>query len=636
MNCSKSKDKCISFVLTLCSLFGICVSNNCYTVDGKLYEELGGGWNGWLWKIQKSLQQLGYEELCIGILLYFAFLYLLPKVKKNLSLWNILFGAVSALILLLCESYYHDNNWDRVFGNGTAVLLSIVRGIGIAIPASILFSLVSEIQVFTKDKSEKSTWKQFFVIFASVMVAWTPYLIIMFPGNVSADATDAIAQVLGYEEYCWTVKSVFQTRPDMLLNNHHPVLYTMILAFFVKVGEWLGSYAWGLELYCIIQSICFAASGAYLICYLRELGVKKGVYIGSWLFFALNPLFPLWGATVVKDVPFSFVMLLFVIFLKKAVDTSEFKFRKHGLPLMISALFLMLIRNNGTYILLVLLPFVLLGYRKDKKKAIHLFAVLGTSLLIVLVGIQGILFSCLEIPKGSRREVLSVPVQQIARTITEYDDFTEEEESSILAVLGLRADSIEKLSEKYNPMLADPVKNSYDKNCTSAEFKEFLRVWLRGLLRHPDSYVEAFLNLNYSWFSMDSVRDFHYYNGIMEDELSIMLPGAELPKSLASARKAVWRVVAILEKIPLTQCFIEFSVYTWFYVICLLMMLKKKRYSELLCTGALYVNYLICFVGPVAYTRYALPMIACAPFVLAMTFKREEENEIAVSENTME
>ena len=301
--------------------------------------------------------------------------------------------------------------------------------------------------------------------------------------------------------------------------------------------------------------------------------------------------------------------------------------RKHGVPLMISALFLMLIRNNGTYILLVLLPFVWLVLRKEKSKMRGILSVLGISLLVVLVGIQGILFSAMGIPKGSRREVLSIPAQQIARTLVEYDDFTQVEEEKIVAVFGLNGTTLDKLKESYNPMLADPVKNKYDKTCTSKELVDFFGVWLKGLLRHPDSYVEAFLNLNYSWFSMDSVRDFHYYNGIMEDELSIMLPGAELPESLASARKAVWRIVAIFEKFPLTQCFIEFSTYTWLYAIGLVIMLHRKRYRELLCTGALYLNYLICFVGPVAYTRYALPMMVCAPLVLVLTFTQEEKQK---------
>ena len=49
-----------------------------------------------------------------------------------------------------------------------------------------------------------------------------------------------------------------------------------------------------------------------------------------------------------------------------------------------------------------------------------------------------------------------------------------------------------------------------------------------------------------------------------------------------------------------------------------------KRKEELLACIFIFANYLICFAGPIAYLRYALPMIVCAPFVIFMTFREKK------------
>jgi hypothetical protein len=41
----------------------------------------------------------------------------------------------------------------------------------------------------------------------------------------------------------------------------------------------------------------------------------------------------------------------------------------------------------------------------------------------------------------------------------------------------------------------------------------------------------------------------------------------------------------------------------------------------------IFVNYAICFVGPVAYMRYVIPMVACIPFVIFITFSRDKNSE---------
>ncbi len=618
----------ISFILTILSMASICINNNTYTVLGDFNEELGGGINGLLWKIQKSLEAFQYTDIMIVFLLFFAFLYLIPLLDKNLFVWSIPFSAIASLFLLLCESYYEDNNWDRVFGNGTAFIFSMIRGIGTTILIFFLFQMINIIIIQLKEKRDdkKNLWKNRFLVWLLIFGAWIPYMIIMFPGNICADATDAIAQILGRKEYSWTASSVIFENTNSIINNHHPVFYTGILWFFIKVGKLIGSYAWGMELYCILQCAFAAAVITYYLDYIKSIGVSKKIYHFTLLFFMFNPLFPLWSTTVVKDTPFTFIVLFCVVILRKVLENPSTKLlTMQNFTLMLGLLLMMLIRHNGAYMLIILLPWSIFLLWKKKKQMKKILFCIAVPLFIFQIIIQGIILPSLKIPKGSMREMLSIPAQQIARTIQEYNDFSDEEEAAILAVFdGKKDTTVEEIADDYNPELADPVKNKFDKYCTATEKKEFFIVWIKGLFRHPDSYIEAFLNLNYSWFGLDSNRDFHYYNGIMEDETGKMLPGVELPTQLATARKAVWRIVDILTKNPLTMWTIEFSIYTWLYVICLFVMFIRKKYTEFFCCGILYLNYLINFVGPVAYTRYAIPMIACAPFLVVLTFSKKK------------
>jgi hypothetical protein len=358
---------------------------------------------------------------------------------------------------------------------------------------------------------------------------------------------------------------------------------------------------------------------------MKELGLSKNLARIIYVFFVLCPIFPLWGLSTFKDTPFTIALLLVIILLYDAFKFPEkFKGKKY-FALFLVLLLLMLVRNNGFYMLLVLLPFVIIHFRKDKKFLVKIVSVLLIPMLLFKVGYTEILFNAVGIHEGSPREMLSVPFQQTARYILEYkDEITPEEEENILAVLGSGDTTLDDIADSYMPDRSDPVKSLYNKYATNSDLINYFKTWAVELKKHPAVYVEAFLNLNYSWFNFESRHDFVYYDGIIDENIPKYVSGLENPESLTDAKDALWQFVHLIAQVPLVSATLELSFYTWAYVVVFLAMLMRKKHKELLAILPIFANYLICFVGPVAYMRYVVPMVACLPFTIFITFSRDK------------
>lgn len=616
----------ISLLLAWMSIGCLYISNNTYVVLGDLNEKLGGGINGWLYKLQSGFQQMGYEACIIFVMLTFFFLKFLPTLEKELFRWSIPFAVGAAGCLLLSEAYYQDDSWDRVFGNTTAVLLSTFRAAGIAVLMFVLFHLVSRLRLELSGKSTlDNKRKAFWTTAGLIFLAWVPYLICMFPGIISSDAVDQFAQVLGRREYSWTKNTVILQDPNFLWNNSHPVFSTLLMGAAVFLGRLIGSNNWAMELYCVGQCAFFAMAVSYFLTYIRELGISKILYRCCFFFFALHPLFALWGVTIVKDTPFSFLMLLVVVGLLKVTRSNSEKIDKDCVYLMVSMFFFMLTRNNGFYLLLLSLLCAIPIFWKQKTLLKKLLLVFAVPMLVFQVGIQSILLPVCGIAGGGRREVFSVPSQQLARTIKEHNDFTEEEQAAIMAVYDFKGDkTVEQWVSRYLPDYADNARNCFDTYATKEELAAMMKVWMKGFFRHPLTYIEAVFNVNFGWFGLDNDRDGRFYKGEITEAMSSMLPGIEQPPELLAARKGIMRLVDLASKNPFTMWMAEYSLYTWIHIICLLLMLRQKKYQELFCTLVSYFNYLLLFAGPISYIRYALPMMVCTPLVIILTFAKKE------------
>lgn len=621
------KEKLVCIILAMVSTFCFCIENNTYVVSNEQAIEIGSKIGIILFQLKSAIKVPTYVG-CFGVvLLYFAYRYMMRFINKNQLKWSVPFAFISSLVLLLCESYYMYDNWNKVFGNTTALFTSLIRGTGICIIVNFLFLGICNVKLHLEqtELNQEKKYSEYIFYIGILMLCWLPYIVIMFPGAMNPDTRDQLAQIVGNERLCWTARTVNIDTTNSLWNNHHPVFYTWILSWFVEIGRMIGSYPWAFEIYCVLQCILLAGTISCLLMYLKKRGISKRVCMLILGFFALNPVVPLYGMTVMKDTLFGILMLACVSLFYELFRNPKVFSTKKAFCLIIAAFLLMLVRNNGFYLLLMLLPVALWFYRKDKTTMKRILFIMILPLLVFQVGINGILFHQLKISQGSPREMMSVPFQQTARYIKEYGDtISEADEKVILKILSNPENSLQTIADKYESTRADSVKGMYNKNASSEDMKEYIKVWFKYLLKHPTVYIQAFLNLDYGWFTMDSKKDNVYYDGITDETTKEVLSGLESPEKLSSARNVISSYVKILGRLPFTAWLTEFSAYSWLYLVVLFVMCMRKKYFELLSCGLIFFNYLICFIGPVGYMRYVVPMLICAPWVFVLAFGEKE------------
>ena len=552
------------------------------------------------------------------------------KAKREEKVSVFLFSQFAVFMLMLCDSYRQTSSWDLVFGGECAAAVAIVKIFGIGI---LLYTVLSYVLNYinspkfslTRDGAVKKSYKKDFVIYLLIiLICWLPYIVLLYPGTITHDAIDEIAQLYGNKDMCWTQRSIVLINPDMIINNHHPVFYTGILGLFCKLGKVIGSYETAFYIYTVLQCIFLASVFAYTVVFTKKRKAKKGFIVFEVLFFALNPLLADFACTIVKDVPFTAVTLLAMLSIYDILDSEE-KRPVSYILLFIECMLMMLLRNNGIYMLAIFLVIaIIVLIKSDKKKLAKTASAVIVAVLVFQIGFINIICPHLQITPGSKRELLSVPFQQTARYVKEYpDDISKEDEKAILSVLNF--DSVKDMAKAYDPTLADSVKNEYNKYATNEDLANYFKVWFKQLKTHPNSYVEAYLNLHYSWFSFNSVDTFTVYSSQKRGRLRLdkVLPEWNTKAGVASGRRLVTTVTEAFKSNPVSDVFVEMGSYTWLYLFLLIYGIAKRKKKSLVVNTIMFANYLICFVSPVAYTRYALPMIAASVFSLFVTMTEE-------------
>ena len=308
------------------------------------------------------------------------------------------------------------------------------------------------------------------IVTAILLVAWLPYLLSYAPGSFNYDGLASITQYYTGE-----------------YNNHHPILYTLLVGFFLKIGDLVGNINIGIFLYSCFQYCLLAMTLSYVVTFLAKYKVKKIPLGLVATFFALCPIFPSYAIIMWKDPIFSMALLFLGLML---FDFAKNNFQGlkwyHYTLLVLCTLAVTFFRNNGVYILILLIPIFYLLFRKPALKTS--LAMLG-ALAIALI-VQGPIYSTLNIHKPSV-EAFGVPLQQIAYAIsTNEDSFTEEEKEFLSEIMPL-----ESWKRAYTPLIVDNIKWDEDFNTEFFEshLKEFLKIWALKIPSNFGGYVKAYL-----------------------------------------------------------------------------------------------------------------------------------------------
>lgn len=556
--------------------------------------------------------------LVLGLFIYKLFNSYYLKCKKDNG-WFRFLSLLFSIFVVLGYSYDQVSSWDLCFSKPILIFLTFVKLTGYYL----LFNCgMHNFYEFITNNSKKDLPipkkakelfdnKPFLASVVIMLICWLPYIISFYPAILSPDPSNQIKQFFGiHTKYMDSVDLVDES---VTITNHHPILHTVLLGGCTKIGVTLfDSTNIGLFLYSIIQIIILLSALAFTIKYMKKLETPYYIRFMTLIIYSLVPVFPLYAMSAVKDTIFTALVIVYMINvydLIKYRNTVKYS-NKKCILLTLLLLAIMLMRNNGLYLVVLSFPLLLLIEKKNRIKLVMILV-----LPVVLYNrYNDVLLPYLKVTEGSIREMLSIPFQQSARYVKEYgDDLDKDETSAIDNVLG-----IDTLASRYKPELADPVKNEFNKYTTDKELKTYFKEWYKGLLKHPDSYIQATINNVYGYFDPNTSNWYVYFRYDKRlsqegDTFNYSFNGLSVLRDILSSYALAFPYLPILGIIVN----IGFSV--WLYMYMFVILIKDKKYKNLIYLAPVVSLVLVCIASPAnTYFRYAMPYIFAMPVMIAI------------------
>lgn len=541
----------------------------------------------------------------LGVSIYKA----LQVKEKRLVICTLIISILFSAFEVIGFSINRAKSLDCIISSKEVFFASIVKFIGIAtiIYVVILFLYEKAIPVINNKENKKiklfnTNKANFFILWGIIMLAWLPYFLKYCPAIITPDSLDQI----------------YQTQGINVLTNHHPVFHTFIIGIALNIGKLIGNYNVGVAIFTVFQMLSLSAIFAFTLYTMSKKNINNGIKIGTFIFFAFYPIFGMYSITIWKDIPFAIVMLLFILQLVDLIyNEKEFLHsRKKMIFLIISMILVIMLRNNGIYVVLLTIPFLLWFYRKNIKKLLPI-AIIPVIFYLLYTGP---VFKIFNIKKGSVREALSIPLQQFVRVLKDRgSELTNKQKQSIYNFLP--EDDIVQL---YDPTLSDPVKACFDDEYFNKNKFEFITTWAGIVFGYPVEVVEAFLCNNYGYWYPEA-SNWVVSRVIMENELGIKTTSMIENKALNFMDELIDN-----RDIPVISFIFSIGFMFWIDLICVMYIIYKKEYKKLLIVIPILAMWLTTIASPVfCEYRYVFSLVVTLPVIIAsvnMTLKENKED----------
>ena len=632
-------NKKTKIILMACFVaFALSLSLNLITDEALKINETSNGLLKMLIKIERSIHKDTFKTI---ITFCATFFLLKENSKENKKQNNYIYIKILAILFSLFTifgcSYLTTASWKLIFNDWIQFIKATIIGVGYYIFYKVLISYIFN-KVIPKINYKKSENKVFnfifekhsFIIpFAIMIICWLPYIIINYPGILMPDSSNQIRQYFGIklDDLNFT-NSVNLIDENVTITNHHPVVHTLVLGTCLKVGKELANDNFGIFIYTAIQTILLASALAYSIHFMKRLKANNSIRILALAIFALLPVFPFYALEITKDVPFTSLFIFYVIELYKiANDFKEKKIsiKRLSLTIFISTM-VCLLRNNGLYTILLSLPFFAIVNKVNRRR------ILCATLIVFILyeSFLKIVLPAFKISNTGVREMLSVPFQQTARYVKEYgNEITKKEKKIIDKVL-----EYDTIAKRYNPERSDAIKNKYNKDATKEDLIKYFKLWAKQFLKHPNVYIESFLNNYYGYVYLERRNVEYIVEGIIvEQDPRINQSGMfnySYNSNFVEQRKNFETLIKVTETLPVLSWFSNIGLNSWMLLAMMAYLLYKKQYKNIVCLLPAYSIALIYFVSPVnAYFRYALPNMFSIFLMISIFLNviKKEENK---------
>ena len=455
-----------------------------------------------------------------------------------------------------------------------------------------------------KETGEKRGLKTFLITWLVIFLCWIPVFLAFYPGAFVYDAQD---------EYVQVASRVFST--------HHPLSHVLALGGFVCLGNKLfGSYNMGIAMYTIFQMLVLAGIFAYTVSWMRT-HLSKKICIGVTLFYGLFPVMPMYAVCSAKDTLFNGTFLLMLVQMMKLLEKKDIKIKDLVLFVLASAA-MMLLRNNGVYAYLLLggIVVVIAVLCRKKERFFMKLAVCMLTAFVLYTGVDKTLTLVLHADDSENQELLTVPIQQLARTYKYCPEIFSQEEKELLFsyipedILGI-----------YDADLSDLVKANFDNQRYTRDSEGFWKLWLHGLSKKPVTYLNAWFMTSYGYWYPDTVINvyggqqrftFQYgdssYFGFETEQ-----PGyrdSKFPWLEEQYRRMSLELYQ--QNVPGISMLFSPGFLFWIFMGSYLLCAYRKAYVKLLPMTGIFLLWISVIPGPTFLVRYVLILWFALPLIL--------------------
>ena len=565
----------------------------------------------------------------IFIFIFYYKIYFDGTKLNKMSIVNIIISIVSSISLVIGKLLQVDNIGEKYFTSSSHFIKCGLLFIGYyLIIYSVIKYLIKKIDSKSNMKIQKKKSNKVlefidnhFILITIIflIICRLPYIIIYFPFTANGDTFDMLCQIF-HNNNSWTIKGINLVNPNVYLNNHHPVFFTLIYGLIVKIGISIHSLTLGVFLYTLLQFILSMVVFTFVMYYLKRINIPLTIRIIILVLIGIIPTINAYITTAVKDTPSALFTLLYSIFLIQILRNYKSIFEnKTRLVFFIITMFLVIaLRNNGIITILLSYTFLFIIYKKNWKKLL-------VTLLIPLISLtifNGIMYNVFDVSKGSKREYFSIPFMQVARLMRNgYDkEFTSKEKKIINKVLDYKV-----ISKDYYPDVSDPVKDTYRKDATNEDLINFFKVWTKYLFKHPNIYIKSFIASTNKYFYPNGTPDYALLG--IDKNIYGNFDIKEYKKTSVQKQKLDY-FNSVLSNTPIIGLLFRVAFYDWVLLISCAYIIYKKKYKNLIPLIPLLSVLLVCLASPLnGSMRYILPIVFSIPICIVMVyFTKKEEN----------
>lgn len=428
---------------------------------------------------------------------------------------------------------------------------------------------------------------------------------IVFPGFLQADHQNTIAGIATGS-----------------LSEWHSLLWGFISFPFLYLSPSFGLYG-------IFQILVYVFAVSYSIVKISSICnlTKKSTYVLTSI-FAFCPTYLLYNQLYSSDVIFSVLLVPLVVQLIEIVKTQGESLRRISFSVGFGILLYLEyeLRKNA----LLIVVFVLLALFVKLKLQRKIIAVITISCIAAIV-VTSFIFSCLlKAEPSPSQELLSVPVQQIARVYADGGEIPEEANEYLTKI-----HEEEYWKTQYLPYNADPVKFNFDESKNDVELTpEFVKAWFTIGLKNPVSYIKAYIDLMNPYWQMTANPATEYIDtDFMNHDIYTRSSCGDKCKpdyinqfdgNYSQARQFASNFLSLFDKMhcpiitdALYLIFFNRALPLWIYLFGLLMAIRRQMGMKyfLATLPILCILISLLFFSPVASFRYALQMYYIIPIL---------------------